>query len=646
MRRICFATFEIAPFTGGGIGTFMKHLLTLHGLDERIEPSLLWYGDKSISETMLKAEYPRCRLYSVDEWSSLDDLDVYPPERCYDHRRFKQSVHLMKALRSIERINGPFDFIEFPDFGGASFATLQEKLLGRAFTSTQIAVRIHSTEAMLRRFDHRPPSWENALVYDLERKCLNDADVVVAALRPVAASVQDALNLPTSWLDRVTVEPHPFLTDSKPIEKSRFSADTPIAFTSKIQWFKAPHLFINGVVDFMCSTPDYKGNAYLLAHVISDELQKHCEALIPHDLRARFIFDSKLPNSTRNSIISKSISVNPSVYESFCNVAYEASCLGAFIVLNEANPAFGKDTPWISGVNCEKFDGSATDLGHVLRNLWQRRSELSYDAVETSNTKTPYWLKDFPPAQTTKNDGKLAVVVIACREFGNALDTVRSLLSRPDLDIEICVAFDTSLDSEEDLAAFSRLGGSTANKNIKITRLDFSGGPAALANLGVRETTADYIAFAQAGAVFESEFLQSSIAALNSNPNYSFVVAQVCRETSDSSEPVVDLIYGELLNSTFLGRNMLGNLEFVGRRNDVRKLAFDEYLDREIAWDFFIRAAIGGNRSIVSNRVDAVVPRSNHDDLPRYFRSHPDSIFVKHGLDTPSFAQFRFVSAR
>ena len=390
MRRICFATFEIAPFTGGGIGTVMKHLLTLHGLDERIEPSLLWYGDKSISETMLRAEYPRCRLYSVDEWSSLDDLDVYPPERCYDHRRFKQSVHLMKALRSIEQINGPFDVIEFPDFGGASFATLQEKLLGRAFASTQIAVRIHSTEAMLRRFDHRPPSWENALVYDLERKCLNDADVVVAALRPVAASVQDALNLPTSWLDRVTVEPHPFLTASKPIQKPRFSADTPITFASKLQWFKAPHVFINGVVDFMRSTPDYRGNAYLLAHVISDELQRHCEALIPLDLRARFIFDARLPNSTRNSIISKSISVNPSVYESFCNVAYEASCLGAVIVLNEANPAFGKGTPWISGAKCEKLDGSPTDLAHVLRNLWQRRSELSYDAVQTTNTTMPY----------------------------------------------------------------------------------------------------------------------------------------------------------------------------------------------------------------------------------------------------------------
>jgi hypothetical protein len=498
---------------------------------------------------------------------------------------------------------------------------------------------------MLRRFDHRPPSWENALVYDLERKCLNDADVVVAALRPVAASVQDALNLPTSWLDRVTVESHPFLTDSKPTQKPRLNADTPITFTSKIQWFKAPHAFINGVVDFMRSTPDYKGNAYLLAHVISDELQGHCETLIPHDLRGRFIFDSKLPNSTRNAIISKSISVIPSIYESFCNVAYEASCLGAFIVLNEENPAFGNDTPWISGVNCEKFDGSAADLGHVLQNLWQRRSELSYDAVQSSNTKMPYWLRDLPARQTKENDGTLAVVVVACREFGNALDTVRSLLSRPDLDIEICVAYDASLDSEEDLAAFGRLEGSTANKNIKITRLNFSGGPAALANLGVRETTADYIAFAQAGVIFESEFLQSSIAALDSNPSYSFIVAQVCREVPDSSEHSVDLVYGESLDTMFLGRNMLGNLEFVGRRDDVRKLAFDEYLDREIAWDFFIRAAIAGNRSIVSNRVDAVVPRPNHDDRPRHFRSHPDSIFVKHGLDTPSFAQFRLVSA-
>ncbi len=653
MTRVCFATFELHPFSGGGIGTFMYHLLKLRAGDDGTQISVLWYGEEEISERLFAAEFPQCEIYSAKEWAELDDVseELYPPSDSYDQERLRQSFQLMRALRALEKKRGPFDAVEFTDFGAAAFCTLQEKHLLRAFPATTIAVRVHSTEAMLRTYDHRPASWQNALLYDCERKCFEDADLVVAALNPVAESIRKALNLSPEWREKVIIEPHPFLVHYTNEQRASFGPRTPITFTSKIQWFKRPHIFINGVVAFMRQTPEWIGEGYLLAHVISDELLGHCKSLIPDDLKRRFVFKNGLSNNARNEIISKSLVINPSIYESFCNAAFEASYLGALLVLNRSDPAFGDDTPWIEGVNCAKFDGSSLDLAKVLGDLWARRENLTQAAVDYRNAKIPYWIPDYPrrsePVTGRTDKAALSVVVLVSGRFGNAMDTVRSVLLNAELDLEICLACDQSVSAAEDLAALRRLEGFKFpdQERLKVVNLGFIDGPAALCDLGLRETRGDYVIFVRAGVVFEPGFLVEAAQALTSNADYSFVIAQVGREAPGGGRPAVNLVYGEAVNTIFLPRNMLGNIEFVGRRKAIEDVGFDEGLDRDFEWDFQIRAAFLGHRSIVSNRIDATLPEL-HPSSPLYYRCYPDALFVKHGLSgRPGAARLSLASA-
>src|SRR5262245_37431429 len=158
VRRVCIATWELKPFTPGGIGVLVHNILKVYGHDPDAEISVLWYGGSKVTERLFLRVFPTCRFFAAQDWveKGNDTGALFPPADAFFLDRHWQSFQLMRALAAIERDRGPFDVIEFPDFGGAALATLQEKRLGRGFQSSVISVRLHSTEAVLRRYDHRP----------------------------------------------------------------------------------------------------------------------------------------------------------------------------------------------------------------------------------------------------------------------------------------------------------------------------------------------------------------------------------------------------------------------------------------------------------------------------------------------------------
>ena len=76
----------------------------------------------------------------------------------------------MLKLKSLEEEGLSFSTIEFPDYQGWAFCSLQEKKLGQAFRQTDIAVRLHTTAGIIRHFDQRQPSLESVARFELERK--------------------------------------------------------------------------------------------------------------------------------------------------------------------------------------------------------------------------------------------------------------------------------------------------------------------------------------------------------------------------------------------------------------------------------------------------------------------------------------------
>jgi len=77
---------------------------------------------------------------------------------------------------------------------------------------------------------------------------------VIAHLTPVAAAVQNVYGLPPAWLDKVRVELRRFWLTWRLRAAHDIHGNDAIAFTSKIQWFKRPDVFINGVVA-LCARP-------------------------------------------------------------------------------------------------------------------------------------------------------------------------------------------------------------------------------------------------------------------------------------------------------------------------------------------------------------------------------------------------------
>jgi GT2 family glycosyltransferase len=636
--HVCIATWELKPFTGGGIGTLVYNLLKTYGNDLDSKLSILWYGDRSLTEQTFLRIFPHCRFFSAREWARAEGLDAEsPPERAFALDRHWQSFELMRALRNIERRLAPFDVVEFPDFAGAASVTLQEKLLGRAFQKTTIAVRIHSTEAALRRSDHRPADWRNLFVADMERKAVADADVVVGHLSPVIDDLASYLRLPDQWLAKCVIEEPPVLVDAAVAERAcTFEENTPLLFTSKVQWFKRPHVFVNAAVAFMRAQPDYKGEALLLAQVIDNELRHHCEHLIPADLRQRIRIVDNSSNPLRDSLIRKSITVFPSAHESYCLAAHEASKLGAIVLLNRSNPAFGPNTPWMPGGNCETFDGTAEDLSNLLQDLWLRRRSIGYDTVASVPPIAPYWQRitlNTPSSQISQFRESLTLIVPVSEGLGDPLDTVRSAVLADQLDVDVILVCEPLPYATERSAILERIKTSTlaSEGRLKILNLGFNAGLAALCNRGLREAETKYVAFARAGASMDARFLSDSVKALEAQPLYDLVVPQVVYEdgsaTSEKSVYVDKVCIGEALNSGVV-HNLLGPIEMVARRSAIAAVGFDETLDRYVDWDFHLRACAAGHRYIVSNRVE--VRLDIEPNTRQAFRSHLDSVLVKH----------------
>ncbi|WP_291165995.1 hypothetical protein [Hyphomicrobium sp.] len=593
---------------------------------------------------MFRRIHPVCAFFDAKAWASRTSTDniSYPPADAFMLARHGQSAELMKALRAIEQSTGPFDVIEFPDFGGIAFATLQEKLMGRAFARSTIAVRIHSTEAVLRSRDHRPAHCGNLVIADIERKALSDADVVVGHLHPIIDDVASHFGFSETWQRKAVVETPPVLLESDEREESaKFTETTPLVFTSKIQWVKRAHVFINAAVGFMDSTPEYQGDALLLAHIVNDELYRHCESLIPDHLKARIKILDNLHNTLREETISNSVAIFPAAYESFCLAAYEANLLGALVILNRNNPAFGHKTPWANGTSCEKFDGTAHDLVGLLQDMWSRRHGLKHERVALKPASAPYWMHTATSKPSLASEAelkRLSIIVATSDEYGDPMDTIYSALQVEGLNVEVIFACDRLPSATERAAVFERLKASSlvSNGTVKIVELGFRGGLAALCNLGIRSTENDFVAICRAGTSIGAAFLIDAVEALNAQPDFDFVIPQLIFEKLPSEPAALypDRVrLGEALNTGVVA-NLFGTIEMVGRRPAIEAIGFDESLDRNVDWDFHMRACASGHRYIVSNRVEARVELFP-DATPISFRSHIDAVLVKHEANSP-----------
>lgn len=627
MTALVFISTELSPFTPGGIGRVLHNILrTLSDADRARSVVLL--VDTVVNPEAFAAVFPNVRLLQLD---TTQDASRYanghrvPPDWAFSDTRWHwRSASVMLALESLAQ-EVPIEYVEFPDWGGLAFCTLQERRFNGLLPGACLAVRLHSTHTVVLNAEARPIVIEDLNISDMERKCLRDCDRIVAQLPRLAEAVRDQMGFSAAeWDRRVVIHAPPVLLDHHaPVASTTAATLTQaLMFTSKVQRFKRPDLFVRGTSAYMRKHPEYRGKACLSASRNDEAYAEKIDGLIPIDLRLRFESMPHMAQREREAAIAVSTVIVPSVYESFCLAAYEASLLGARLILNAKNPAFDDTSPWRDGTNCFKFDGTATGLAQAIERNFS--SDESLVPVQLRNDPWPWAdlqgskahadtsqhnLSGMTTASTDETSVNLepaVSIVVPHFNLGEYLcETLENILTIDYQNIEIIVVDDASTDenSAKIVETLARLD----EPRLKVVRLLGNVGLAAARNVGIQRATGTYILTLDADDLIDPSFVGRAVQALEQHAQFDVVITPAAYFFDGQVPPMrgmadaVDyaVFTGEAKTAGLL-ENRFSTATALFRRTALARFPYDEDLHCYEDWSLYMRMCDAGLRFIVT----------------------------------------------
>ncbi|TQF11354.1 glycosyltransferase [Myxococcus llanfairpwllgwyngyllgogerychwyrndrobwllllantysiliogogogochensis] len=610
-RRVCLVTDEMYPFTAGGIGRVLHNLVEdslRRELD--LELHLLFPARTTVNPREVERHFlgkVKAHVASVrSEWdTSFDEGGVYPPPGAFtDTVCHAQSMELLLELRRLEEEGTRFDVIEFPDYRGWAFCAIQEKLLGCGLEGAQVVVRLHSTGGMLAPFERQLLGWEHMGQFELERKALLDADLVIAHIPGVAELNCSFYGFPDSWLDKVVREFPPVAPKADPVPP-RGEGEPDLLFVTKIQNIKRTDVFVRGAAGFMRRFPEYRGKAVLACHTANSAYLAYVQALIPEDLRSRFLFTG--PSKDRDALMRHGIVVISSDYESLNLTAYEASSAGATLVLNGACVAFAPGSPFIDGVNCYTYGGSVDGLVEALERAWRAPALLPVEWTAVP----PYWEtpREEPALARPDPDADLprVSVLITNHNLGRFLpETLASIADSNYPEIEVIIVDDASTGAF-DHEVLGRIEEATqsGSSGVKLIRNPVNRGLPASRNIGLRAATGDYILPLDADDCISPTFIRLAVEALERHREFDVVVPSTGYFDSDEGRAQRRFIdYALFIGdcpSLGMVANRLSCATSLMRRSLFETLRYNEEMTSYEDWDLYLRLAHAGHRFLVTN---------------------------------------------
>ncbi|MCR9054970.1 MAG: hypothetical protein NXI26_24195 [bacterium] len=313
--------------------------------------------------------------------ASLDQAEL-PPEaeevlrrKGPIEQRYLDSLYYYIGLVHAQTVIGrDFDIIEFPDLSGWGACAIAAKSSGMAFQNTLMSIRLHSSFGLIYLAEpgyHIPSDWV-AAVFDIERKAMRDADLIVGHLDDIVTKNAEVYGLPHIDEGRYVVERPPIILDDA--EESVLDVrhhdetvhDRIFVFSSRLQPFKRPDIFIKAAV-MACDQGVSRDTKFIIASYGWDnEYIFWLKGLIPDEYDSFIRFEGNLSPSERVLLLARSTVVIPSIFESYCVFAYECAARGTPLILASDCGAFTDKAGWKDAQNCQKFDGTAEHLAEIF----------------------------------------------------------------------------------------------------------------------------------------------------------------------------------------------------------------------------------------------------------------------------------------
>jgi len=368
-KHLLFASYEIHPVTAGGCGVFLWHAINELLRTTEHDITLLLDIPKFECEEFIQ-KY-QANMINGDRLKVICLADRIPyqflPMEAFDNIFLFKSYMFYEVLKQVvpeEQI----DYVEFFDYVGIGYFTVNAKKYAGEFSNTLLGVRGHCTVDLMDLEQCQVDfSQEKIEMYQMEKDTLQNADVVLVQTE--------------AWKDlyatRYKIDNEKIIVAEPPIDTSEFPKYEPVdnnnvLFYGRVFQLKGIDDFINAGIEYCrkrAAISDTK--FYIVGYDGTNQEGKsyteQIKASIPDEFKNRFIFTGKLSREEFKPILDNvSVAIFPNYVESFCYSIHEIYEAGVPIICREI-PAF--TSYFKDNENCLMFKDNASQLEASLEQL-------------------------------------------------------------------------------------------------------------------------------------------------------------------------------------------------------------------------------------------------------------------------------------
>lgn len=541
--RFALVSREVYPFVGGGLSRYVTATAeTLASLGE---------------VTIFTTDAYRHRAVEFPPILSADIKLVFVPEPdpeelgSHYHVMHRWSANVYEALKREYGTEGP-DLIEFPDYRGEGFVTIQaRRALEPMLRRTLVAVRLYTTSELTSVLNgFLPTSFEATVLFDLERYALRHADRIIAPGGAVYASYERYFG--KDKLAPVLLVRHPVLAEGGRTIAVQSGDGSPmrLLYVGRLERRKG----VQNLIRAATAAPRHDWSLILLGGdtqtaPLGTSMRSQLVLMVADDPRIEFRSEAG-SDEVAKLISAADLVVLPSLWECWPNAALEAFAKSKPVL---ATPTGGYlELVQLGRSGWLTRDTSDASLARMLERLVKTRDEVRelgasgaprrlYEELTDREAVRERYAKLIEnlhaPAlrpRTSSRTSPLVSVVIpyyALDEFVE--ETVQSVVDQTYRRIEILLVNDGSLREEDGV-----LDDLAKLYPIKVFTQENSGLGSAR-NFGISQSEGEYVLPLDADDLAAPTFVERCVEVLEEEPQVAYVTSW-SQFIDDAGTPIED----------------------------------------------------------------------------------------------------------